>query len=830
MAHTKCLINFYRSFDLNGLARIDCYTNYNQVVRIISASKNNQYFDFQFIQQDAVNYLINDKSKLNFIELQLVNLNYIFEKAFEDHKFKIAHINTQYDKNNVKIINSSFSLFNYKDEGKSKFDIVDIIVKPVINRDLIVEQDVHFEDKPPSSKSIILDDEVIFRRKLKKIIKKVDFVLGERQKIEKLKQSKRVDEIARKLDEFIQNKQLDEKPAEIERVLEYKVIDSKVKNIIDSKPVGHLVPYQGMKQYKLNWGSEFKNSILIELPKSVSHIQKTTESAALVLYKYDNQIRSSEAKIKLVNEALPYEEIDVCPNNYHELIGKKLKDFMRKNLPNGDEEIKDDKKLKENDKNIMSFRSIDDGLNINFHLNRDDGSGEDGGGIPPQPPGGPAILAMPYSGKAEYDPVKKHISTIFIANLGLNVVRQPFFQKLINALYVNIFFMDNDHEMLSTVSFDSIYEYYLAYQGNGIGRLIYNISGIDTFLNNSAEVENKEESIVNEDGMREIGGIDSTNQQTAGGNNVTNGFFTNISNYNIEFPEDSDQENKEKIEGDTSYYSSIALTYDYIYNKVRDWIKGGEENVGSELEVPLLDKSGENNEIKYSNGNNSSDWIVQGIFSRFTPKSDKEKKGNNTVKEEEEVLKTESLGNTTPIDKIKLNLIKASKDDGNSEVSTAPTTPRNNIKMRENATNAPKKQPPDNKYEISTNTSTPREHNTLPFPKFGELDQKKIKATKTFIISFNDNGECEIEIGDRKYTEKKTLNLEYGGYVVYSKMPKNNNGSNFQYLHDPCNAPEKRKDDSNTNFERGENNKELDLGEMIISLEKLFENSDIDDI
>ena len=109
MAHTKCLINFYRSFDLNGLARIDCYTNYNQVVRIISASKNNQYFDFQFIQQDAVNYLINDKSKLNFIELQLVNLNYIFEKAFEDHKFKIAHINTQYDKNNVKIINSSFS-------------------------------------------------------------------------------------------------------------------------------------------------------------------------------------------------------------------------------------------------------------------------------------------------------------------------------------------------------------------------------------------------------------------------------------------------------------------------------------------------------------------------------------------------------------------------------------------------------------------------------------------------------------------------------------------------------------------------------------------------
>lgn len=101
-------------------------------------------------------------------------------------------------------------------------------------------------------------------------------------------------------------------------------------------------------------------------------------------------------------------------------------------------------------------------MNINFHLNGDYGSGEDGGGIPPQPGGGPAILAMPYSVKAEYDP-KKHIYTIFIANLGLNVVRQPFFQKLINALYVNSFFMDNDHEMLSTVSFDFIYEYYSGY-------------------------------------------------------------------------------------------------------------------------------------------------------------------------------------------------------------------------------------------------------------------------------------------------------------------------------------------------------------------------------
>ena len=48
-----------------------------------------------------------------------------------------------------------------------------------------------------------------------------------------------------------------------------------------------------------------------------------------------------------------------------------------------------------------------------------------------------------------------------------------------------------------------------------------------------------------------------------------------------------------------------------------------------------------------------------------------------------EVLKTESLGNTTSIDniKIKLNLIKASEDDGKSEVSTAPTTQSNHCEV-----------------------------------------------------------------------------------------------------------------------------------------------------
>ncbi|MFK7761266.1 MAG: hypothetical protein AB8B46_04035 [Candidatus Midichloriaceae bacterium] len=69
-----------------------------------------------------------------------------------------------------------------------------------------------------------------------------------------MKQSKRIDEIARKLDEFIQKNQLDKKPNAVERAFEYKVIDSKVKNITDSRMTEYLVPYQGVKQCKLNWG------------------------------------------------------------------------------------------------------------------------------------------------------------------------------------------------------------------------------------------------------------------------------------------------------------------------------------------------------------------------------------------------------------------------------------------------------------------------------------------------------------------------------------------------------------------------------------------------
>jgi hypothetical protein len=171
MKHIKSRINFYRLFDLSSLALIDCYTNYNKVVRIISYSKKHQYADFQLIQQDAANYLINDKSKSNFIELQLVNINYTFEKAFDDNKFDIVGSEFQYNENNVKITNSNFLLFNYK--GNSKVDIADVVEKYTPNIELIVEQDWNFKDKFNLPKQIFLEDGVIFRKKLKKILKKL---------------------------------------------------------------------------------------------------------------------------------------------------------------------------------------------------------------------------------------------------------------------------------------------------------------------------------------------------------------------------------------------------------------------------------------------------------------------------------------------------------------------------------------------------------------------------------------------------------------------------------------------------------------------------------
>lgn len=601
MPHIERLINFYRLFDQNSLVRIDCYTNYNQVVNVIGASKSNQYSDFQCTQQDIASYLINDKSKSNLIELQLGNINYTSRKAFEDYEFKIVHINAQYDKSDIKIINSNFPLFHYKDNSK-----LSIVGKYAPDAEATTKPDASFKENFNLPKQIFSEDKVIFRKKLKKITRKVDSVLKEKQRVEGLKQSKKINEIAKKLDEFIQKNKLDEK-----------------------------------------------------------------------------------------------------------------------------------------------YSAVEEDLNINFYLNGDDESGENGSGdgFPPQPPGGFGILLRSCSGKADHDPIKKHIYIIFIANLGLNTVKQPFFKKLINALYVNIFFMDNDHKLLSTLSFDSLYEYYLAYQGNGIGRLIYNISGIDAFLN----ANNNDEERKNEDGV----GANS---------NSTNKTITHISNYDITFIQDLNEEEKN---ADTPYYSYIFSICSNIRNKASDWVKGKEENVESELEVPLLDKSGENDEIKYSDGNNSSGSIAENIISWFAPKSDKSKNLNMSVALKEADLE---IKGSTPTENITAKLDLSNVPEySSSGVSTAASTPRNRgVKIEERG--APKKE-----------GNSSYDNNILHVSKFKKLDLEK---NKKFMISFTNNGECEVTTYNGRWVQEKNLNPQQGYYPCSIKKPEGYNEAHDQWLQD----------------------------------------------
>ena len=159
MVNSRDLIDFYKWFDLCSLAPLSDYNNYNKIKYIINCDKDDQYFDFQFIQQDIANYFKNTISKLNFIELQLVNINYTFEKVFDDNKFNITGSELQYNENNIKITNSSFLLFNYKDN--SKVDIADVVEKYTPNIERIVEQDWNFKDKFNLPKQIFPEDGVI---------------------------------------------------------------------------------------------------------------------------------------------------------------------------------------------------------------------------------------------------------------------------------------------------------------------------------------------------------------------------------------------------------------------------------------------------------------------------------------------------------------------------------------------------------------------------------------------------------------------------------------------------------------------------------------------
>ena len=168
----------------------------------------------------------------------------------------------------------------------------------------------------------------------------------------------------------------------------------------------------------------------------------------MVLYKNVNQEQGNKGteETQFIYEALSYEEINVCPNNYQQLIGMKLRDFRDNNFPYDYGKNLDDRDVKEDDKNKLqtALLLIHDGKTAKFYLGKDKSDFEDGGDgnspqPPPYPPGGGIAFLSSWSDKTEYNPIKKHIFTVFVANLGLNIVRQPFFQELINTIYVNMY-------------------------------------------------------------------------------------------------------------------------------------------------------------------------------------------------------------------------------------------------------------------------------------------------------------------------------------------------------------------------------------------------------
>ena len=91
--------------------------------------------------------------------------------------------------------------FVVSDEPRDEAKPVDKVEKFVVSDARpIVMGDEELKSKSNLPSPTFPDDEVIFRTKLKEIIAKVDSVLEKKEKIEKLKQSKRIDEIAQKLD------------------------------------------------------------------------------------------------------------------------------------------------------------------------------------------------------------------------------------------------------------------------------------------------------------------------------------------------------------------------------------------------------------------------------------------------------------------------------------------------------------------------------------------------------------------------------------------------------------------------------------------------------
>ena len=555
MAYTGRLISFYRLFDLNSLVEVAHYMSYKQIacgIILGHSASGNQHL--KFLQHSVANYLIPDIHKSNWNKLKIPYIHYKFESNIDgDIGFKIISNKFQNNESNIGTLDGLFGIINFlekpvvsdeprdeakpadkverpvvsdeprdeakpadkverpvvSDEPRDEAKPADEVEKPVVgNARPIVMGDEELKGKSNLLSSTFPDDEVIFRTKLKEMIAKVDSVLEKKEEVERLKQSKKIDEIARKLDEFIQKNILAKQSNEAENPK------------IEPEKVYSLVVYQSAKQYKFNHYNNVKNPI--KLPNSILYVQKDEQNNALVLYKNVNPQQGHKGieKTQYIFEALTYEEINVCPNNYQQLIGERLRDFRDNNFPYGNIQYK---KAEENTQNTIYYAILIVGGAITVGINtlveavlklsnrilpnntgsftNDNSTGDskieqrddineleqkktenqnnedqelfddaDNKKILPPPHNKELILVPYYSSETKHCLVAHYEAYIIIfINLGYNVITQEFFQEAMHRVYANIYPINDVYALLP---FDLIYEYSLYYTESTVNTLV----------------------------------------------------------------------------------------------------------------------------------------------------------------------------------------------------------------------------------------------------------------------------------------------------------------------------------------------------------------------
>ncbi len=640
MAYTGRLISFYRLFDLNSLVEVAHYMSYKQIacgIILGHSASGNQHL--KFLQHSVANYLIPDIHKSNWNKLKIPYIHYKFESNIDgDIGFKIISNKFQNNESNIGTLDGLFGIINFlekpvvSDEPRDEAKPADEVEKPVVgNARPIVMGDEELKGKSNLLSSTFPDDEVIFRTKLKEMIAKVDSVLEKKEEVERLKQSKKIDEIARKLDEFIQKNILAKQSNEAENPK------------IEPEKVYSLVVYQSAKQYKFNHYNNVKNPI--KLPNSILYVQKDEQNNALVLYKNVNPQQGHKGieKTQYIFEALTYEEINVCPNNYQQLIGERLRDFRDNNFPYGNIQYK---KAEENTQNTIYYAILIVGGAITVGINtlveavlklsnrilpnntgsftNDNSTGDskieqrddineleqkktenqnnedqelfddaDNKKILPPPHNKELILVPYYSSETKHCLVAHYEAYIIIfINLGYNVITQEFFQEAMHRVYANIYPINDVYALLP---FDLIYEYSLYYTESTVNTLVnardvfgdtaeflfYEIRNINVLLSSNRVLfgighDNQNENILIEEFLPVDYQTDNTEQ---------NG-MTNTQEEKIEKMEEEEEEGEAKDLG--------------CFGLLWKWIFQGSKNKDSHAHAPEKNKN-DGHDLQYYN-------------------------------------------------------------------------------------------------------------------------------------------------------------------------------------------------------------------------------------